>query len=112
MILIFLLIISILSISINKCVRGNYVIDKCICYKGYKGEACDIKKEMILYKHGMCAEDGYCECDPDWSGDHCDKDLTLTNLLLAIGLPSLMIIIALPIAIIIVYYLKKYNINL
>lgn len=55
----------------------------CKCVEGYTGMYCDKKNNSsspcrtLKCNHGQCkiSEHGepYCECEPNYSGEHCDR---------------------------------------
>lgn len=68
----------------GKCMAAN-VAYTCKCMEGYTGTYCDKKNNssnpcrILKCNHGQCkiSEHGepYCECDPNYSGDHCDRGM-------------------------------------
>uniref|UniRef100_A0A8C3L477 Slit guidance ligand 3 n=1 Tax=Chrysolophus pictus TaxID=9089 RepID=A0A8C3L477_CHRPC len=67
----------------GKCMAAN-VAYTCKCMEGYTGMYCEKKNNssnpcrILKCNHGQCkiSEHGepYCECDPNYSGDHCDRE--------------------------------------
>lgn len=68
----------------GKCVAAN-VAYTCKCMEGYTGMYCDKKNNssnpcrILKCNHGQCkiSEHGepYCECDPSYGGEHCDRGM-------------------------------------
>lgn len=73
--------------SFSRCLHGKCMVASvaytCKCMEGYTGMYCDKKNNssnscrILKCNHGQCkiSEHGesYCECDPNYSGEHCDR---------------------------------------
>lgn len=73
--------------SFSRCLHGKCMVANvaytCKCMEGYTGMYCDKKNNssnpcrILKCNHGQCkiSEHGepYCECDPNYSGEHCDR---------------------------------------
>ncbi|XP_008947086.1 PREDICTED: slit homolog 3 protein-like, partial [Merops nubicus] len=67
----------------GKCMAAN-IAYTCKCMEGYTGMYCDKKNNssnpcrILKCNHGQCkiSEHGepYCECDPNYSGEHCERE--------------------------------------
>lgn len=75
--------------SFSRCLHGKCMVANvaytCKCMEGYTGMYCDKKNNssnpcrILKCNHGQCkiSEHGepYCECDPNYSGEHCDRGM-------------------------------------
>ncbi|KAL8211796.1 UNVERIFIED_CONTAM: Slit 3 protein [Gekko kuhli] len=72
----------------NKCLHGKCTATSagysCKCLEGFMGMYCDRKNDssspcrLLKCSHGQCKisahGEPYCECDPNYSGDRCDRE--------------------------------------
>ena len=64
----------------DACSGNGYCVPfkGCKCYKGFKGENCEIAKIHICADvedycvNGECDDKDGCECDDGWYGERCD----------------------------------------
>ncbi|KAF7249019.1 hypothetical protein EYD10_04972, partial [Varanus komodoensis] len=72
----------------GKCIATSSAYT-CKCVEGYVGTYCDRKNEsssscrVLKCIHGQCKisaqGEPYCDCDPSYSGEHCDRGQGGTN---------------------------------
>lgn len=73
----------------GKCIATNSAYT-CKCIEGYAGMHCDRKNDssnscrFLKCNHGQCKisaqGEPYCECDPSYSGERCDRGWCICNM--------------------------------